>query len=58
MQSSQEIRTYSLAAIENSPDDNLPMHQQTDPEVGCTQEVLESIIEIYYKSDNCSSFEK
>lgn len=44
----QQTRTYGLPATESSPDGNLPIHRQADPEVGCTQEVLESIIEYKY----------
>ncbi len=35
----ETVSDYSL------PKGNLPIHQQTNPEVGCTQEVLESIAE-------------
>jgi hypothetical protein len=45
MRASQQTRTYSLPATASSPDGNLPIHQQADPTVGCTQEVLESMVE-------------
>jgi hypothetical protein len=48
MRASQQTRTYSLPATASSPDGNLPIHQQINPEVGCTQEVLESIVEYKY----------
>ena len=52
----QETRTYSLPATASSPDGNLPIHQQADPAVGCTQEVLESIVE--YKTGQVLNLDK
>jgi hypothetical protein len=56
MRTSQQTRTYSLPATASSPDGNLPIHQQADPTVGCTQEVLESIVE--YKTGQILNLDK
>ncbi|MDR7209615.1 FG-GAP-like repeat-containing protein [Flavobacterium piscis] len=42
------VTIFSLPATTSSPDGNLPIHQQLNREVGCTQEVMESIIEYKY----------
>lgn len=52
----QETKSYNLPATASSPDGNLPIHQQVDPEVGCTQEVMESIIE--YKTGQVLNLDK
>ncbi len=36
---------YKLPGTVNSPNGDLPIHQQANPEVGCTQETFESIAE-------------
>lgn len=56
MRTWQQTRTYSLPATASSPDGNLPIHQQADPAVGCTQEVLESIVE--YKTGQILNLDK
>jgi hypothetical protein len=56
IRTSQETRTYSLPGTTSAPDGNLPIHQQQDPEVGCTQEVMESIIE--YKTGQVLNLDK
>jgi hypothetical protein len=56
IRASQQTRTYSLPATASSPDGNLPIHQQSDPEVGCTQEVMESIVE--YKTGQVLNLDK
>lgn len=44
-QSTVRTKVYKLPATEFSPDGNLPIHQQVNPEIGCTQEVMEAVVE-------------
>jgi RHS repeat-associated protein len=46
-----ETIVYNLPETKSSPEGNLPIHMQDDPTVGCTQEVMESLVEYRFGTE-------